>query len=81
MGAIAGGRLSKGNKNVAQRHVTLSNFYCCDKLSDTVLSSNLEVQQPFSSPVVGVIWRNTVAICDWISAETDLSFRLPTETE
>ena len=81
MGTIAGDRLSKGKKNVAPHQVTLSNFYCCDKLSDTVLSSNLEVQQPFSSPVVGVIWHNTVAICDWISAETDLSFRLPTETE
>lgn len=32
-------------------------------------------------PVVGVSWFEAVAYCDWLSQETGLSFRLPTEAE
>jgi len=32
-------------------------------------------------PVVGVSWFDAVAYCDWLSAKTGISFRLPTEAE
>jgi formylglycine-generating enzyme required for sulfatase activity len=33
------------------------------------------------NPVVNVSWEDAVAFTDWLSEETDLSFRLPTEAE
>jgi iron(II)-dependent oxidoreductase len=32
-------------------------------------------------PVVGVSWFEAVGYCEWLSAETELRFRLPTEAE
>lgn len=32
-------------------------------------------------PVVSVAWRDAMAYCEWLSAETGQSFRLPTEAE
>jgi formylglycine-generating enzyme required for sulfatase activity len=32
-------------------------------------------------PVVGVNWPDAVAYCEWLSRETGISFRLPTEAE
>jgi formylglycine-generating enzyme len=34
-----------------------------------------------SQPVVAVTWFNAMAYCSWLSRETGLSFRLPTEAE
>lgn len=32
-------------------------------------------------PVVGVSWYDAIAYCDWLSAETQRAYRLPTEAE
>ncbi len=43
------------------------------------------LQQPpedkLEHPVVGVSWHNALAYCQWLSRETDRTYRLPTEAE
>jgi len=42
------------------------------------------VEEKFAAldqPVVGINWFDASAYCDWLSAETDTTFRLPTEAE
>ena len=80
MGTVAGNRLSKGNENAPQRQATLSNFIAATNYPPSFYQETLSFNS-LSAPAVGAIWHNSVAFCDWISTETDLSFRLPAEIE